>query len=43
MNQIIHGGCIGIEISQFYCRKVAEETGAELVEHASAPKTLFKE
>lgn len=27
--------CIGIELSRFYCEKIAEETGAELVDGGS--------
>jgi adenine-specific DNA-methyltransferase len=29
--------CIAIDISGVYCHKIAEETGAELIAHASAP------
>ncbi len=39
----IDRNCIGIDISKTYCQKIAEETGAELIEHPSAPKTLFQE
>jgi hypothetical protein len=35
----------GIDVSETYCCKIAEETGAEFIKHESAPKeqTLFEE